>query len=125
MSMLSQSTFTVVNYDAISNSIANKLQLPESLIAYVLLERLYKQNVEESLHYFRQSALSPFLQKLKGGFEVKPSLHQLYLQFDNGDTLSASNADMSWQELFELAYIHCNQQLLSRVHAALDHAGIA
>jgi hypothetical protein len=123
--MMLQSTFTDVNYDAIADSIARKLKLPESLIAYVLLERLYQQNVSESLNYFCHSALSLFLQKMKGSFEIKPSISQLYLQFDDGDTLSASNADITWPELFELAYIHCNPQQLSRIHAALDHEGIA
>jgi len=103
---------------------ARLLDLPQPIVDYVFLERLYRQMPERTPELLEETGLHPLLYQQKGPYLLVPGIDRLFLKFSNGLTLSARNAMISWHDLFIPIYRNHEGIDLRQIEYILDRAAL-
>lgn len=112
------------NYRTLAHKLSNAFKIPEALVSYVLLEKLYAEKPVECKRHLPQSALHHSLMKVKGSYEIVTLYDRLFVRFADGTTISSSHADMTWCEFFREMCVGRPQQLFTNVLGVIRKSGI-
>jgi hypothetical protein len=113
-----------LNYKMLSHQLSSAFKIPEAIVTYVLLEKMYREKPVECKRFFPQSALHHSLMKSKGSYELVMLYDRLFLRFNDGTTLSACHADMTWAEFFREMCVGRPQQLFTTLLEVMRKRGV-
>jgi hypothetical protein len=111
------------NYRSIAQKLSIALKIPEAMVTYVLLEKLYQEKPLECKRFLPQSALHYCLMKVKGTYEVVTLYNRLFVRFADGTTISSCHADMTWAEFFREMCVGRPQQLFVTLQEVMRKKG--
>ncbi|UYQ94646.1 hypothetical protein MKQ68_06015 [Chitinophaga horti] len=109
-----------VDFNAVCRSVAAQLQLPEAFICYMLFDRLYPLGPRQAISFLIDSELVRYLYNNRGKFELEATGDHVTVTFEDGGTLGGEDADLTWEQFFEMGYIDCSREHLTKVNKALS-----
>ncbi|UYQ93384.1 hypothetical protein MKQ68_25200 [Chitinophaga horti] len=113
-----------LNYKTLICQLSTALKVPEALVTYVLLEKLYSEKPLECKRFLPQSALHHSVTLSKGTYQLITLYDRMFLRFADGTTISACHADMTWAEFFREKCIGRPQQIFTTLLEVMRKRGL-